>query len=111
MPFRLSAADRPPPGRIVTRGEPRRTRCPCCPAGLPAFCFGPPRPAPAEGKGTLAGAGQLAMPVGDLMIWDNVVLHRSAVLKSASWGLMETPFVLPSGKSTGYGMGFTIRQL
>lgn len=81
---------------------------PAVPQGYQHFAFGPPRPAPAEGKGTLLGAGELAMPIGDLMTWDDVVLHRSAVLKPASWQLMETPFVLPNGKSTGYGMGFTV---
>lgn len=81
---------------------------PQVPQGYQHFAFGPPRPAPAEGKGTLAGSGQLAMPIGDLMLWDNVVMHRSAVLKPASWDTLETPFVLPSGKGTGYGMGFTI---
>ena len=79
---------------------------PPTPRGYIHFGFGPPRETPREGKGTLSGAGQLAMPIGDLMLWNTVVMHRDAVLKPTSWQTLQAEVDLPDGRGTGYGMGF-----
>ena len=46
------------------------------------------------------------MPIGELMHWDTVVMHRNAVLKPSSWQTLQAEVNLPDGKGTGYGMGY-----
>jgi CubicO group peptidase (beta-lactamase class C family) len=70
------------------------------------FALGPPRETPREAKGTLTGAGQLSMPVGQLALWDTVVLHRDKVIKPSSWQMLQSEASLPDGTGTGYGMGY-----
>lgn len=79
---------------------------PPVPKNYAHFAMGPARETPREGKGTLAGAGQLAMPIGQLALWDTVVLHRSKVLQPASWQVLQAEASLPDGTATGYGMGY-----
>ena len=78
---------------------------PAVPVGYVRNGFGPMRPAIQEGKGTVFGAGELAMPIADLAKWNAVVLHRE-VLKPSSWQIMQSEYQLPNGRGTGYGMGF-----
>jgi D-alanyl-D-alanine carboxypeptidase len=78
---------------------------PALPVGYVRNGFGPMRPAIQEGKGTVFGAGELAMPIGDLARWNAVVLHRE-VLQPTSWQTMQSEYQLPNGHGTGYGMGF-----
>jgi D-alanyl-D-alanine carboxypeptidase len=78
---------------------------PAVPVGYIRNGFGPMRSAIQEGKGTVFGAGELAMPIGDLARWNAVVLHHQ-VLKPESWQTMQTEYTLPDGKGSGYGMGF-----
>jgi hypothetical protein len=70
------------------------------------FALGPPRETPREAKGTLTGAGQLSMPVGQLALWDTVVLHRDKVIKPSSWQILQSEASLPDGTGTSYGMGY-----
>ena len=79
---------------------------PAVPQGYMQFGLGPPRATPREAAGTVFGAGQLAMPIGDLLLWDTVVMKRNKVLKPESWQVLQSEFDLPDGTGTGYGMGF-----
>lgn len=78
---------------------------PAIPQGYVHFGFGPARTTPREARGTTFGAGQLAMPIGDLLLWDTVVMKRK-VLKPTSWQVLQAEFDLPDGSGTGYGMGY-----
>ena len=78
---------------------------PALPQGYIHFGFGPPRATPREAPSNTFGAGELAMPIADLMHWDTVVMKRE-LLKPASWQTMQAEFALPDGRGTGYGMGF-----
>jgi CubicO group peptidase (beta-lactamase class C family) len=79
---------------------------PDLPRNYVQFALGPPRETPREAKGTLAGAGQLSMPVGQLALWDTVVLHRDKVIKPSSWQILQSEASLPDGTGTSYGMGY-----
>ncbi len=78
---------------------------PAVPQGYVHFGFGPARATPREAPGTVFGAGQLAMPIGDLLLWDTVVMKRQ-VLKPTSWQVMQSEFDLPDGTGSAYGMGY-----
>lgn len=78
---------------------------PVVPQGYVHFGFGPPRATPREAAGTVFGAGELAMPIGELLLWDTVVMKRK-VLKPTSWQVMQAEFDLPDGSGDGYGMGY-----
>jgi D-alanyl-D-alanine carboxypeptidase len=78
---------------------------PALPVGYVQYGFGPFRAAVKEGKGTMLGAGELAMPIGDLAKWNTVVMKRQ-VLKPESWQVMQSEVALPDGHGSGYGMGF-----
>jgi D-alanyl-D-alanine carboxypeptidase len=75
------------------------------PQGYVRFGFGPPRASPREAPGNTFGAGELVMPIADLMRWNVVVLERK-VLKPTSWQTMQAEVALPNGIGSGYGMGF-----
>jgi CubicO group peptidase (beta-lactamase class C family) len=79
---------------------------PPVPQGYVHFGFGPARATPKEGRGTVFGAGELAMPIGDLLLWDTVVMKRNKVLKPSSWQVLEAEYDLPDGTGDGYGMGY-----
>jgi D-alanyl-D-alanine carboxypeptidase len=81
---------------------------PALPEGYFHYGFGPARAVPLEGAGTLLGAAELAMPIGDLMVWDTVMMKRH-LLSPASWETMEAEADLPDGKGTGYGMGLHLQ--
>lgn len=81
---------------------------PALPVGYVRNGFGPMRAAGQEGKGTVFGAGELAMPVADLARWNAIVLHHQ-ILSPASWQTMQSEYVLPNGQGSGYGMGFFLR--
>ncbi len=78
---------------------------PAVPQGYVHFGFGPARGTPREAPGTVFGAGELAMPIGELLLWDTVVMKRK-VLKPTSWQVMQAEFDLPDGRGDGYGMGY-----
>ena len=78
---------------------------PALPQGYVRFGFGPPRASPREAPSNTFGAGELAMPIADLMRWNMVVLERK-VLKPTSWQTMQAEVALPNGIGSGYGMGF-----
>lgn len=90
---------------VVDLGGPH---VPALPQGYIHFGFGPPRVTPREAAGTVFGAGQLAMPIGDLLLWDTVVMKRR-LLKPTSWQVLQSEYDLPDGTGTGYGMGFFLK--
>lgn len=69
--------------------------------------LGPLRAAPKEGPGWMFGAGELAMTVHDLALWDESLIAQSA-LKPESYKEMFTEVKLRNGKGTGYGLGVEI---
>ncbi|MBS1800036.1 MAG: beta-lactamase family protein [Acidobacteria bacterium] len=83
---------------------------PSLPAGYQRFGFGPPRQVQGEAQGTLSGAGQLAMPIAQLMKWDTAVMHRQLILKPSSWQVLQSEVALPDGSGSGYGMGFFLES-
>jgi CubicO group peptidase (beta-lactamase class C family) len=75
---------------------------PPVPEGYFHYGFGPARAVPLE------GAAELAMPIGDLMQWDTVLMKRQ-LLSPASWQTMEAEAALPDGAGTAYGMGLHLK--
>lgn len=55
-------------------------------------------------------AGALVSTVDDLARWDAAV-SSGKLLKAASWQRAFTPYVLSTGKSTGYGYGWSVASL
>jgi D-alanyl-D-alanine carboxypeptidase len=81
---------------------------PALPQGYVHFGFGPARATPREAPSNTFAAGELAMPIADLMHWDTVVLKRE-LLKPTSWQTMQAEVALPDGIGSGYGMGFFLQ--
>lgn len=79
-------------------------------AGYARYALGPLRPAAREGVGWIFGAGELAMPVHDLLLWDISVMDRS-LLQPASYDQMETAVKLKDGQDSHYGLGLGVGQL
>ena len=77
------------------------------PEGYIRYGLGPLRPAPAEGKGWMFAAGELAMPAEDLARWDISVINQT-VLKPESYRELETEVVLKNGLGTKYGLGVDV---
>ena len=77
------------------------------PTGYRRFGLGPLRPAPKEGPGWLAAAGELAMTPSDLARWDIAMLQQK-LLKPASYREQQTVGVLKNGATAGYGLGVVI---
>lgn len=77
------------------------------PEGYIRYGLGPLRPAPAEGKGWMFAAGELAMPAEDLARWDISVIDQT-VLKPESYRELETEVVLKNGLGTKYGLGVDV---
>ncbi len=69
--------------------------------------LGPLRPAPKEGRGWLAAAGELAMTAHDLALWDLSIINQT-VLRPESYRIQQTPVLLAGGESTGYGLGVSV---
>lgn len=55
-------------------------------------------------------AGSLVSSVDDLARWD-AAISQGKLLKPDSWKKAFTPYILPDGKSTGYGYGWGIGKL
>lgn len=75
--------------------------------GYIRYALGPLRPAPQDGPGWMFAAGELAMPVKDLLIWDISMMNES-LLQPASYKEMFTGVKLKNGHDTGYGLGVEI---
>ena len=69
--------------------------------------LGPLRVAPAEGRGWMFAAGELAMTAHDLGLWDISLINHS-VLSPTSYTDMFTPIKLADGKDTHYGLGVQV---
>ncbi len=80
------------------------------PTGYMAYGLGPLRPAPEEGAGWMAGAGELAMTAGDLAKWD-VSLIKQSLLSPESYHDLETEVLLKNGVGTHYGLGVSVNMM
>ena len=74
------------------------------PTAYMQYGLGPLRPAPQEGSGWMAGAGELAMTPQDLAKWDISIINQS-LLNPKSYKQLETEVLLKNGIGTGYGLG------
>jgi len=79
------------------------------PSGYMRYGLGPLRPAPQEGAGWMAGAGELAMTPTDLAKWDISLINES-VLDRASYHQMEQEVRLKNGAGTNYGLGVEVEM-
>jgi D-alanyl-D-alanine carboxypeptidase len=77
------------------------------PTGYYQHALGPLRPAPQEGQGWMFAAGELAMPVSDLALWNISMMDRT-LLAPASYEAMFTEVKLKDGKGTAYGLGVQV---
>ena len=77
------------------------------PVGYMRNALGPLRPAIMEASGWYFADGEMAMPVGDLLIWDISLMNRS-LLAPASYAAMETDQRLTNGQTARYGLGVTL---
>jgi CubicO group peptidase (beta-lactamase class C family) len=77
------------------------------PVGYYRHALGPLRQAPHEGQGWMFAAGELAMPAGDLALWNISMMNRT-LLAPASYDVMFTEVKLKDGKGTGYGLGVEV---
>lgn len=75
--------------------------------GYIRYALGPLRPAPQDGPGWMFAAGELAMPVRDLLLWDIAMMNQS-LLQQASYKEMFTGVKLKDGEDTHYGLGVEI---
>ena len=75
--------------------------------GYTRFALATPRPAPAEARGWLYAAGELAMTAHDLALWDISLMERK-LLKPASLELMTTSVRLRNGTPTNYALGVSV---
>ena len=75
--------------------------------GYIRYALGPLRPAPQDGPGWMFAAGELAMPVRDLLLWDIAMMNES-LLQPASYKEMFTGVKLKDGEDTHYGLGVEI---
>lgn len=77
------------------------------PSGYMRYGLGPLRPAPEEGSGWMAGAGELAMTPTDLAKWDISLIDES-LLHPSSYHQMEEEVRLKNGAGTNYGLGVEV---
>src|SRR3954471_14461284 len=77
------------------------------PIGYMRNALGPLRPAIMEASGWYFADGEMAMPVGDLLIWDISLINQS-LLAPASYAAMETDQRLTNGQTARYGLGVSI---
>jgi D-alanyl-D-alanine carboxypeptidase len=80
------------------------------PTGYYRHALGPLRPAPAEGRGWMFAAGELAMTPHDLALWDQSLLSQS-LLSSESYKEMFAAVKLKNGTDTHYGLGEEVGSL
>jgi D-alanyl-D-alanine carboxypeptidase len=80
------------------------------PDGYMQYGLGPLRPAPEEGSGWMAGAGELAMTPGDLAKW-NISLIKQSLLNPESYSQLETEVLLKNGVGTRYGLGVQVGMM
>ncbi len=78
--------------------------------GYTQYGLGPLRPAPEEGEGWMAGAGELAMTPHDLAEWDISLIDQS-LLKHKSYKQLETEVLLKNGVGTRYGLGVQVGMM
>ncbi len=79
-------------------------------AGYMQYGLGPLRPAPEEGEGWMAGAGELAMTPRDLAKWDISMIDHS-LLSHESYNQLETEMLLKNGVGTHYGLGVQVGMM
>ncbi len=79
-------------------------------SGYLRYGLGPLRPAPQEGEGWMAGAGELAMTAEDLAKWDLSLIDES-LLSPKSYKQLETEVLLKNGVGTGYGLGVEVGMM
>lgn len=77
------------------------------PSGYIRYGLGPLRPAPKEGSGWMAGAGELAMTPTDLAKWDISLINEN-LLDPASYHQMKEEVRLKNGAGTNYGLGVEV---
>ena len=77
------------------------------PTGYFRYALGPLRPAIMEAPGWYFADGSMAMPVGDLLVWDISMMNES-LLQHSSYLAMKTPTKLNNGAEIGYGLGLTV---
>ena len=80
------------------------------PTGYFRHALGPLRPALMEAPGWYFADGEIAMPAADLLKWDISVINQS-LLAPASYAEMESPTKLKNGKTSNYGLGFSLGSL
>ena len=80
------------------------------PTGYMQYGLGPLRPAPDEGEGWMAGAGELAMTPRDLAKWD-ISMIKQSLLDPESYKQLETEVLLKNGAGTNYGLGVQIKMM
>ena len=78
-------------------------------SGYTRFGLGPARAAPAEARGWLFAAGELAMTARDLALWD-ISLMEGKLLTPASLQAMISAVVLKNGAPTDYALGVGVRD-
>jgi D-alanyl-D-alanine carboxypeptidase len=78
--------------------------------GYYRFALGPPRPAPQTGRNWLFAMADLEMTAKDVALWDISVMNQS-LLKAASYRDMSSQMKTINGRSTGYGLGFFVRDV
>ena len=77
------------------------------PVGYMRNALGPLRPAIMEAPGWYFADGEMAMPVGDLLLWDISLMNQS-LLAPGSYAAMETDQRLTGGGTARYGLGVTL---
>ena len=77
------------------------------PTGYYRFALGPLHPAPKEGPGWLAAAGELAMTASDLAKWDIAMIDQK-LLTPVSYKEQQTATLLKNGVAVSYGFGLSI---
>jgi D-alanyl-D-alanine carboxypeptidase len=78
--------------------------------GYYRFALGPPRPAPRTGRNWLFAMADLEMTAKDVALWDISVMNQS-LLSAASYRDMSSEIKTIDGRSTGYGLGFFVRDI
>jgi len=78
--------------------------------GYYRFALGPPRLAPLTGGNWLFAMADLEMTAKDVALWDISVMNQS-LLSAASYRAMSSEIMTTDGRSTGYGLGFFVRNV
>ena len=77
--------------------------------GYIRYALGPLRPAPDAGNGWMFAAGELAMPVYDLALWDISMMNKS-LLSPKSYAEMFESVKLTDGSDSHYGLGVSVQS-